>query len=719
MSAELLDRLNDQQRQAVVHTEGPLLVLAGAGSGKTRVIAYRVVYLLAEKRIGPKEIVAVTFTNKAAREMRERIGSLVGSLVDEISIRTFHSLCLGILRREAPAIGFPRTFLIYDERDRLALVRDCIQTLKVEDMCGTPREVVSRISSAKSEAVDPQEYARVNLSPSGIAVGRLYEEYERRLRAAHAMDFDDLLLKTLALFHEHPETGERYAKRIRYLLVDEYQDTNRPQRLLVKALSKHWGNVCVVGDEDQAIYGFRGADVGNILRFEKDFPDSRIIKLERNYRSTRKILKAASEVVNRNRDRIGKTLWTEGEEGEDLERFLAPTDREEAVWVAGRIRVLQANSVDGDNAILYRTNFQSRPFEEALTRDGIAYRMIGGIRFYERKEIKDLMAYLRVLVDPADDIGLERILNVPPRGLGRVSLEELRGIRDSERIPLHEAIRIAIDERRLSPRALQALESFNIRLEELRRYCRNERPGEFLRMVLERIGYPEFLQSSCPRGEAQERMENLDELISAAAEFEGFEDGLQMFLDRTSLIGETDQLTGSGQVTLMTIHSAKGLEFSNVFLVGLEEGLFPHQRSLDSDEGMEEERRLFYVGLTRARKRVFLTHARARRFRGTPESRRPSPFLDEIPQDLVRDLSPRWETLPPPRSRPDRVQTFHDPDEVGYSLGQQVHHPTLGVGTVIGIEGAGENLKLTISFPGMRAKKIMARYTNMEPVTSA
>jgi DNA helicase-2/ATP-dependent DNA helicase PcrA len=532
------------------------------------------------------------------------------------------------------------------------------------------------------------------------------------------MDFDDLILNTLELFRDHTAIGDRYAERCRHLLVDEYQDTNRPQHQLVKNLARRWGNLCVVGDEDQSIYGFRGADIGNILKFEEDYPDTLIIKLERNYRSTKRILEAASSVVSHNSQRIGKTLWTDGHEGDRLDLFRAPSDWEEAVWAVQRIREWQEGSSEQEIAVLYRTNSQSRPLEEALNREGIRYRIIGGMRFYERKEIKDLLSYLRLLLDPEDDVGCDRILNVPPREIGPAARMGLEEVRRREKVSMSTALRRCQEEKTLPARSLRALRQFHELIEGLRADYRPAQPAETLRNIIDRIGYVDYLHSAYPEAEAEDRIQNVDEMLSAVSEFDGIEGGLGMFLDQTSLIGETEVQAGSGNVLLMTIHSAKGLEFSSVLIVGLEEGTLPHGRSLDSSNGIEEERRLLYVGITRAERRLCLTHAVTRRTRGVPEPRQPSRFLAEIPVHLLRDCSA---STRPHRAAGEGLSPPFDPDlepgDVTFSLGQSVHHPTLGTGTVIAIEGGGENLKLTISFPGSRAKKILPRYTNLRPIS--
>ncbi|MCZ6671249.1 MAG: UvrD-helicase domain-containing protein [Acidobacteria bacterium] len=717
MEPDLLDRLNEQQREAVTHGEGPLLVLAGAGSGKTRVIAHRVAHLIASRQAEPDQVVAVTFTNKAADEMRERIRNLAGTGTQGLQVRTFHSFCLRILRREAHHLDYPHSFVIYDAADQIALIRDILRSNQEAKNTWSAKEISARISSAKNLGVGPGEYSDANRSPGSALLAQLYEEYEKRLRRARAMDFDDLILKSLHLLVNFDAVGKKYAGMCRHLLVDEYQDTNRPQHLLVKRLTGTWGNICVVGDEDQSIYGFRGANIGNILSFSVDFPNARVIKLERNYRSTRRILEAASAVVSRNRERLGKTLWTEDEEGERLDLFEAPTDREEAVWVVQSIRRQMAEMPEGECAVLYRTNPQSRPLEEILNREGIPYRMVGGVRFYERREVKDMLAYLRLLLDPADDVGLNRILNVPPRAIGPAARMGLEEARKREEIPLWDALQRCLEEKRLPARSRRALAAFRTLMEEIRNGIVPERPAEALQSLLDRVSYFEYLRASCPATEAEERIQNINELLSGIAEYDGIEDGLQLFLDQASLIGETDINRGAGRVVLMTIHASKGLEFPAVFLVGMEENLLPHARSLDSDSGIEEERRLFYVGLTRARRRVFLTHAATRRIRGAPEPRIRSRFLDEIPAHLLLDrTAPKAKMTAAPLREQGWVTADRSTGHP-YFLKQQVHHPTLGVGTIIGIEGKGEKLKLTISFPGTPIRKILPRYTDLRPVS--
>ena len=719
----LLDSLNDKQREAVLATEGPLLILAGAGSGKTRVIVYRVAHLLHSGKARPEEIFAVTFTNKAAGEMRARVADLLGNIPIGAWISTFHSLGLRILRAEAERLGYARSFVIYDDDDQMALVKDLLREEGVDDKAFPPRRVLSSISHAKNQMVTPEGFQASGIASGSRTIARLYERYALRLRAANAMDFDDLIVLPLRLLETDAEASRRWSERCRYLLVDEYQDTNHSQYRLIRALARAHGNVCCVGDEDQSIYRFRGADIQNILSFERDFPGTRIIKLEQNYRSFKMILEAASAVVSHNTSRIGKTLWTENQAGELLDLFCAGDDLEEAHFAAETLASM--DRPPEDFAILYRTNAQSRLFEEALMRRGMPYMIIGGVRFYERKEVKDLVAYLRLLVNPADEISWKRIVNVPPREIGKGTAATVEEVAGSEGLSPAVAARMVLERSLLTPRGERALRAFLDLLEELRLVMAEKEPGDFLSDLIQRIGYRDYLERDNPQ-DAESRLENVDELVAAVGEYAGGADGIQQFLERTALLSEVENTRGAGGISLMTLHCAKGLEFPVVFLVGMEENLFPHAHSREEPDDVEEERRLCYVGMTRAKERLILTRALSRRLFGRSQFNEPSRFLEEIPPHLLRDLTRRAVALPrPPMAQPSRSYVL-DPEATGeyrerdgagpYRLGKRVHHPEYGIGTIIGVEGSGESLKLTVSFSVYGSKKFLPRYSQLEPI---
>jgi len=719
----LLDTLNDKQREAVLATGGPLLILAGAGSGKTRVIVTRIAHLLQAGKSPAEEIFAVTFTNKAAGEMKTRVAQLLGSASVGAWISTFHSLGLRILRVEAERLGYGRSFSIYDDDDQIALVKDLLREEGVDDKAFPPRRVLSSISHAKNQMVSPEEFQASGLSSGSHTIARLYERYALRLRAANAMDFDDLIVLPLRLLETDREASDRWSRRCRYLLVDEYQDTNHSQYRLIRALARIHGNVCCVGDEDQSIYRFRGADIQNILSFERDFPGTRIIKLEQNYRSTKVILEAASAVVSHNTSRIGKTLWTENPGGELLDLFCAGDDLEEAHFAAETMARMDRRPEDF--AILYRTNAQSRLFEEALVRRGMPYMIIGGVRFYERKEVKDLVAYLRLLVNPADEISWKRIVNVPPREIGRGTAAMVEEVAGAEGLSPGAAARAVLERSLITARGERALRSFLDLLEELRLEMAEKEPGDFLAGLIERIGYREFLQRDNPQ-DAESRLENVDELVAALGEYAGGAEGVQQFLERTALLSEVENTRGAGGISLMTLHCAKGLEFPVVFLVGMEENLFPHAHSREESDDVEEERRLCYVGMTRAQEHLILSRAVSRRLFGRSQFNEPSRFLEEIPSHLLRDLS-RRAVAPPRAPLAESSRTYVlDPEAAGeararegsgpYKLGKRVHHPEYGIGTIIGVEGAGDSLKLTVSFSVYGSKKFLPRYSQLEPI---
>jgi DNA helicase-2/ATP-dependent DNA helicase PcrA len=732
----ILNGLNEAQRRAVTHPGGPLLVLAGAGSGKTRVITHRIAHVIRAEGVSPSRIVAVTFTNKAAAEMRERVLSLMG--FDGVLgwIGTFHALCLRILRRDGVRIGLAPGFNVYDSDDQLALVKRLLREESREALTGSPRAYLSRISRAKNGLESPADLERRAHIPEIQLLARLYGRYQESLRRSNAVDFDDLLVRALELFSEHPDVAEGYASRCEHLLVDEYQDTNRPQYLLVRHLASHHGNVCVVGDEDQSIYRFRGAEIRNILEFEEDHPGTRTIRLEQNYRSTGTIIEAATQLISHNRLRKGKTLWTENEPGEKLQLFRAPDDRLEAGWVAEKVAEIEHEFPYEEMAVLYRTNAQSRQMEETFRKQGIPHQVVGSVRFYERKEVKDILAYLKLTANPADDVAFRRVVNTPPRGIGETTLRLVDDLARAIGLPLMEAAARALDQDLLSRRPARMLRGFLDLMADMTARADEEPVGDLIERIIDSAGYEAYLDKLYV-GQGAERMENVRALVSAAAEHaeESEEATLQSFLDRSALVSDADDVGGRPGVTLMTIHCAKGLEFSVVFMVGLEENLFPHAMSSGSDEDLEEERRLCYVAMTRARRRLLLSHAVYRRYQGTLLPNPPSRFLDEIPPRLIEETRPgesgffeTWESRPGGAAgssaaraaarkrsrRPARLAARggENPDD-GYAIGAHVLHPRFGGGQIVDREGSGKNLKLTIDFSNHGPKKILPAYTKL------
>ena len=647
-----LNALNPQQRAAVEQTEGPLLVLAGAGSGKTRVLTYRVAYLM-ERGVAPWHILAITFTNKAAREMAERVHALAGEASEDAWISTFHSACARILRRDIEKLGYKRQFAIYDEDDRMTVLKGVAKELGLNDREYPPKQLRAVISDAKNRLLTPQEWLKE--SEGDFRSRKLYEAYrlyEKTLKGNNALDFDDLLIKTLELLTEHPPVLDYYRDRFRYILVDEYQDTNAAQYMLVRLLAGERHNLCVVGDDDQSIYGWRGADLRNILDFEKDFPECVTIKLEQNYRSTGNILNAANQVIAHNRGRKEKALWTERDDGERVALYHAMDERDEAAFIAAMTRKLIASGeAPGNIAVLYRTNAQSRVLEEAFVRDGTQYRVYGGQRFYERKEVKDLVAYMRALVNPDDDVSTRRIINAPKRGIGDTTVEKLAEYARENDMPLLSA---ALDSEGapLNARARALIGGFAKLMIDLTELMYEQRPSEFVEALIERTGYVKALEAEKSE-ESESRIENIRELQGAVSEFERLnpEGSLPDFLENVALVSDLDAMNESGgAVTLMTLHMAKGLEFNEVFLAGMEEGVFPLTRAIFDDALLEEERRLAYVGITRAKKRLFLSHARTRALYNTRSANELSRFVTEIPPRLIADGMGRMDArrVPPP-----------------------------------------------------------------------
>jgi DNA helicase-2/ATP-dependent DNA helicase PcrA len=711
---ELLAGLNPVQRKAVEMTEGPVLIVAGAGSGKTRVLTHRVAYLLSEKGVHPWNILAITFTNKAAREMKERITALVGPEAEEIWISTFHAMCVRILRRDGERIGYSRNFTILDVPDQVSVIKQILKEQNLDAKQHDPRSYLYWISRAKNRLQTPREMQEQAEGFREEIAARIYEAYQNKLRANQSMDFDDLLMETVRLFRQVPDALDYYQRKFQYIHVDEYQDTNHAQYVLAKLLAAHHRNICVVGDSDQSIYAFRGADITNILDFERDYPDAEVIRLEQNYRSTHTILDAANGVISHNTQRKPKNLWTENGTGEPIRLFEAENEHEEAFFVAET--VLQGKREGrnyGDYAVLYRTNAQSRVLEEVLLKSNIPYRVVGGIKFYERKEIKDLLAYLRLVVNPDDDLSLRRVINVPRRGIGEGTMEKIVRYAEERGLSLYRAL-LEAEQMGLAPRFLRPLQSFTALIRDLHGMAEYLSARELTEEVLEKTGYRESLEREGTL-EAEGRLENIGEFLSVVQEFEqrSEDKSLVDFLTDLALLSDIDTLDEEADeeaVVLMTLHSAKGLEFPCVFLVGMEEGLFPHIRSLEDDDALEEERRLAYVGITRAKRELYLTRARIRSVFGHTVSHPPSRFLDEIPEHLLEPVKPRTQVFhfPPQKRGPVRPAGGSTAD---WKVGDKVRHSKWGTGTVVKVEGEGEDAELDVAFPSpVGIKRLLARF---------
>ncbi len=761
---DFLHTLNPEQREAVLHLSGPLLILAGAGSGKTRVITSRIAYLVGDGHAEPHEILAVTFTNKAAEEMRARVEALLGSDCSRMWVSTFHSLCARLLRREAPAIGLSRDFVIYDSSDQLTVVKQALKSLHIDDSFVQPRAALGRISHAKNRMEGPDAVAAAAVAGWNRRdehVAKIYAYYLNALKESNALDFDDLLLKTVELFEQSERVRTKYSEQFRFVMVDEYQDTNRPQYLLIRRLAEVHRNLCVVGDPDQSIYKWRGADLRNILDFEQDFGEARIVKLERNYRSTQIILDAASAVISQNRNRKDKRLWTDRAGGDRIVYFRGGDELEEADFITRTARGALADDVEATVAVLYRTNAQSRTIEDALMREGVAYKVVGGVRFYERKEIKDALAYMRLIINPHDDVSLRRVINVPARGIGKGVMDALETISASDDVAvdslpllsagLQPALSVnslwarlvrGLDQRALPNRAAASLAAFRDLLVNLTEMARREPVSIAIGKMLDQSGYLQDLREERSE-DAESRVENLAELVSAAREYESREQepSLVGFVDRLSLLSDVDEEQGTrdARVWLMTLHSAKGLEFPVVVLAGLEEGLFPHSRSSEDVEELEEERRLCYVGMTRARARLVLTGAARRRIFGEYQSSEPSRFIDEVPAELVERITPsfsspgyqgnfphyEFRTNPYGRGRRgNRVReetatyAYEDEDQstgMALRLGMRVRHPQFGIGTVLSVEALNDDTKLVVRFAAVGQKTLRAKYAKLEP----
>ncbi len=709
------------QREAVQHTQGPLLILSGAGSGKTRVITHRVAYLIKHHRVSPFRILAVTFTNKAANEMKERLDALVGEgMSKNLWVATFHATCARILRRDIEQLdGFTKNFTIYDKGEQVTVVKDIIRQHGLDDKMYNPRTIHDLISKAKNNSIKPDTYANTADGYYEKIVAQVYPMYQDTLRKNNALDFDDLLNFTVGLFRKYPDVLEHYQEKFAHVLVDEYQDTNRCQYELVRYLAGEKKNVCVVGDDDQSIYGFRGADIHNILDFENNYPNTQVLRLEQNYRSTKNILEAAWSVVQNNKKRKEKKLWTKNDDGELVTCYEAMDERDEAGFVGTKIENWNAEGVDyKDFAIFYRTNAQSRIFEEALRSANIPYQIVGGLGFYDRMEIKDLIAYLRVMCNPFDSISLRRIINVPTRGIGATSLERLMNFAESEEIPLIEAIDRVDEIPKINAGIKGKIQRFAKILDE---FDGDDLPAEALEHVLDTTGYLENFKGQRSI-EAQNRVENIEELRNAVYEYEMIaeEPTLSDYLENVALIADIDTMQTDDNtdetniVTLMTLHSAKGLEFPFVFIVGMEEGFLPHKNSVNSEAELEEERRVCYVGITRAMEQLFLVHAQSRRTWSSDEYRVPSRFIEEISPHLIQHVD-RYNS---PFSEPEinYVNEVQDTEgqDVSYGIGQIVYHQNFGRGKVTKLSGTGSNTYVTVRFDRAGSKQFDAELAQLQ-----
>ncbi|MGE6379483.1 DNA helicase PcrA [Peribacillus muralis] len=743
LAEKLLTGLNEQQQKAVKSTDGPLLIMAGAGSGKTRVLTHRIAYLMVEKEIAPWNILAITFTNKAAREMKERIRAILGGASEDIWISTFHSMCVRILRRDIDRIGFNRNFSILDTTDQQSVIKQIMKERNMDTKKYDYRAILGSISSAKNELVGPEEYMKTASDFFTKITADVYTEYQKRLRKNSALDFDDLIMMTIQLFQLVPEVLEYYQRKFQYIHVDEYQDTNRAQYMLVKLMASRFRNLCVVGDSDQSIYRWRGADIANILSFEKDYPNANMIFLEQNYRSTKKILEAANKVIDNNQNRKPKNLWTENADGNKLFYYRADNEQGEAQFVAGKINELvqDGSRKYSDIAILYRTNAQSRVMEEVLLKSNINYAIVGGTKFYDRKEIKDLLAYLRLIANPDDDISLRRVINVPKRGIGATSMDKVADYANQYDVSIYKALE-SVEMVGISGKATKAAREFHTLITNYTNQQEYLSVTELVEEVIKKTGYREMLQAE-KTIESQSRLENIDEFLSVTKAFESNSDDKSLvgFLTDLALVADIDQLDENSEeatntVTLMTLHSAKGLEYPVVFLLGLEEGVFPHSRSLMDEEEMEEERRLAYVGITRAENELFISNAQMRTLYGRTSMNPVSRFISEIPAELLEDLKPK----PAPRARQtpfssartgtsSAASTRKNPsfgravsapsatggEEIGWAVGDRASHKKWGVGTVVSVKGEGEGKELDIAFPSpIGIKRLLAKFAPVE-----
>jgi DNA helicase-2/ATP-dependent DNA helicase PcrA len=735
----LLAGLNPEQEAAVVHSGGPLLVVAGAGSGKTRVLTRRIAYLMARRGVAPYEILAITFTNKAAGEMKDRVTELVGPIARSMWVSTFHSACVRLLRQEASRLGYSNSLSIYDQADSLRLVTIVAKELNLDAKRYPARQFQSMISNAKNELLGPVDYMNAAKNQFEEVVAEVYAVYQRRLQQANAMDFDDLIMKTVEVLQRFPESKARFRSRFRHVLVDEYQDTNHAQYILIRELVGNdaegipAAELCVVGDADQSIYGFRGATIRNILQFELDFPNATTVLLEQNYRSTQNILNAANAVITKNESRKEKNLWSEAGAGTPLTGYIGESEHEEAEFVKDEIRQLQnaGTSQPGDTAIFYRTNAQSRVFEEVFMRSALPYKVVGGVRFYERKEVKDLLAYLRVLTNASDEVSLRRIINVPKRGIGDRALDYVEVFAQSQHLSFWQGLYRCGEISDMPTRAASSVRDFLSMISALRVLVEAKvRPSVIIEAVLEQSGLlAELSSSQDPQDEV--RVENLQELVAVSLEYESRPIGdlgedeeisLSGFLEQVALVADADEIPEGedhgGVVTLMTLHTAKGLEFPTVFLTGLEDGIFPHSRTLGEKSDIEEERRLAYVGLTRAKERLYLTRAESRSSWGAPNYNPASRFLDEIPEEVIEwrnksqsmpKLSNRRDfSMPPPRATGKKSSMME------LAVGERVSHDTFGLGTVLSLSGEGERAEATIDFGPYGQKRLLLRYAPVE-----
>ena len=730
----IFDTLNDRQCEAVKHTEGPLLITAGAGSGKTKVLTCRIAHLL-ELGVAPYRILAITFTNKAAKEMKERVTNLVGAQADSIWLSTFHSFCAKLLRFEVDGFhGYTRNFTIYDSSDQLVLVKDCLKKLNLDDKQFMPRSVLGTISSAKNVLMDAKAFAAKASDFYEQKVADVYASYQEKLRENNAVDFDDLLFLAVRLLQEKEDVREKYQSRFQYILVDEYQDTNHAQYALTKILAARWRNICVVGDADQSIYAWRGADIRNIIDFTRDYPDAASIKLEQNYRSTKTILHAANAVIDNNESRPKKTLWTENPAGNKIIHYQAQTEHDEADYIAGVIynRHEISHEPYGDMAILFRTNAQSRVLEEKLMRYAIPYTMVGGTKFYDRKEIKDVLAYLRLLYNPEDSLSLTRIINVPKRNIGATTMEHVAAYAEEQGISLFEALS-STDEIPVTKRARTSLENFAAMIFDLLNDIEGKDVLSLIETVIKQTGYGDMLDKEAehdPQGES--RKENVGEFLSVAKDYmDSNPDGnLQDFLENVALVSDVDDFESSdSKVTLMTLHAAKGLEFPVVFLTGLDEGLFPHSRTLLDPAQVEEERRLAYVGITRAERQLYVTNAITRTMYGRISAYMPSRFLAEIPPQLMEDYH-RKSAMPQSRTTAvpgkQRVSILTKPVASSlpkkhavtdtFAKGDKVRHKIWGIGTVLDVIGEGPNMQMKIQFPTKGVRQVVVKYAPLEKI---
>ncbi|MGQ5519944.1 MULTISPECIES: DNA helicase PcrA [Enterococcus] len=739
---ELLANMNPRQKEAVMHTEGPLLLMAGAGSGKTRVLTHRIAYLIEEKNVNPWNILAITFTNKAAREMKERVNQLLGSGGEDVWVSTFHSMCVRILRRDVDQIGYSRNFTIIDTSEQNTLMKRVLKELNIDPKKYDPRSILGAISNAKNELLTPADYENQQGSLFEQIVGRCYALYQKELRNNQCMDFDDLIMNTIRLFKENEDALQFYQRKFHYIHVDEYQDTNHAQYTLVNLLADRFKNLCVVGDADQSIYGWRGANMQNILDFEKDYPDAAVILLEQNYRSTQTILNAANQVIQNNRNRPDKNLWTENRAGEKITYYRGDSERDEARFIVSEMQkqIADKGRKFGDFAVLYRTNAQSRVIEEMLLKANVPYTMVGGRKFYDRKEIRDILAYLSAIANPSDSLSLERIINVPKRGIGATSVEKLREFASLHEWSLLEAA-MNVDLANISGKAGKELGSFGMMMDQFAQMIPYLSVTELTKEILDKTGYKQDLINQ-NNLESQSRLENLEEFLTVTQEFDkrfeaqneddadAPEEKLTVFLNDLALLSDVDSYEEeSSQVTLMTLHAAKGLEFPVVFLIGLEENIFPLSRALMEESELEEERRLAYVGITRAEEELFLTNAFSRTLYGRTQYNRPSRFVEEIEQDLLQSLGERTQPKGAAASFQPKVfkPTYTQPRQSTVSsrqtttaagnqwqVGEKVNHKKWGVGTIVRTTGAAQDLELDVAFPQQGVKRLLAAFAPIE-----